>query len=119
MPPLSARCLVFSASPLLNAVFKTDAEQTLGTAKGDALFQDLREREDPEAPTTADTSFPYMTPGPVDPNAVAVSDAGTVNPYDPLTLIPQGGGSGPKASSLGIRSSLELRACSQLTSWPV
>jgi len=85
---------------LLNAVFKTDAEQTLGTKEGDALFQDLREREDPEAPTTADTAFPYMTPGPVDPNAVAVPDAGTVAPYDPLTLTPQGGGSGPKSGRL-------------------
>jgi len=105
---------------LLNGQFLTDARQTLGQGEGTALFKDLREREDPEAQTTADTPFPYERQGPVNPAAVAVPDSGTVTPYDPLTLTPQtsapGSGSGRSgAAPTAARSSGGAPAAARLS----
>ena len=45
-----------------------------GAVEGRRVYDDLRERNDPEAPTTADTPFPYEPKRPGDPAAIAMPD---------------------------------------------
>jgi acyl-homoserine lactone acylase PvdQ len=60
-----------------NAQFLTTLTGELGAAEGREVFDDLLERQDPEAPTTLEASFPYDDQlGPVDPDAVRSPDAG-------------------------------------------
>jgi acyl-homoserine lactone acylase PvdQ len=47
-------------------------------------FNDLRRREDPEAPVTVRRRFPFDRPGRVDPRAVAVPDAGSLRTVNPV-----------------------------------
>jgi acyl-homoserine lactone acylase PvdQ len=52
-------------------------------AQARAIFDDLHFANDPEAPTTTDISFPYMTDlGPVDPDAVPQIDCSTLQPVE-------------------------------------
>jgi acyl-homoserine lactone acylase PvdQ len=46
----------------------------LGNADAASAFGDLKEQNDPDAPTTVDTAFPYGQPGRVDPAATAMPD---------------------------------------------
>lgn len=73
---------------LANAQFLQEARAKLGRRRAVRLFADLRTQEDKEAPVTADGSFPYMSPGPVDPAAVAIPDRGSVFSYDPISTAP-------------------------------
>src|SRR5207244_10899134 len=57
-------------------------------SRGTALWKQLQESHDPEAPTTADTPFPYQTSTTVNPRSVAIPDPGSVQPYDPITTVP-------------------------------
>jgi acyl-homoserine lactone acylase PvdQ len=58
----------------------------LGTAAGNQAFQQFRTANDPLAPTTVvDKTFPYETPGTVNPSTTALPDAGK-----PLTGGPVG-----------------------------
>ena len=59
-----------------NGLWLQQLQQKFGAAEGKKVFEDLRERDDPEAPTTVTTSFPYNRPGAVDQAAVAMPDAG-------------------------------------------
>ena len=60
------------------------AQDALGEAPGRQAFQDFRRREDPEAPVTTHKRFDFDNPGPVDDDAVAVPDAGSVQSRDPV-----------------------------------
>ncbi|MDQ1710568.1 MAG: hypothetical protein QOE45_18 [Frankiaceae bacterium] len=59
-----------------NAVWLQRLTQKFGKAQGRKVFDDLRERDDPEAPTTLGTTFPYMPDSGADPAAVALPDPG-------------------------------------------
>ena len=56
-----------------------------GSSKGKAIWQDLRSQNDPAAPTTIPTAFPYMQVGKVSPASVAIPAA------DPTTSFCNGG----------------------------
>jgi acyl-homoserine lactone acylase PvdQ len=49
-----------------------------GPVDGPALYDDLRNVEEPDAPVTTTESFPYLVQGPVDAAAVAMPDLGSV-----------------------------------------
>ena len=62
-----------------NARWLKELQAKFGAATGTEVFEDLRERDDPEAPTTITTRFPYNAPpGTVDQAAVAMPDDGPV-----------------------------------------
>jgi acyl-homoserine lactone acylase PvdQ len=71
----------------LNAVLRQALEGRYGTTTGDALWADLREANDPEAPVTTTMSFPYLGGGTIDPAAVAIPDAGSLTTMDPLAAL--------------------------------
>ena len=74
---------------VLSALAKLQAAQARdGGARGKALWKDLQESNDPEAPTTTDTPFPYQTSSTVNPRSVAMPDPGSVQPYDPIATVP-------------------------------
>jgi acyl-homoserine lactone acylase PvdQ len=49
-----------------------------------AVFEDFRAEEDPEAPVTTTTRFEFDDPGPVNPDAVALPDLGSIEERDPV-----------------------------------
>jgi Penicillin amidase len=62
-----------------NADLLARLRQQLGVRGGDAVFRDLREADDPEAPTTISTRFPYAT-NPAGPTAASpVIDPGSLS----------------------------------------
>jgi hypothetical protein len=63
-----------------NADLLAHLQQQLGAARGKATFRDLREANDPEAPTTLSTRFPYAgTPTGRTPGSSSI-DAGSLSP---------------------------------------
>jgi acyl-homoserine lactone acylase PvdQ len=63
-----------------NSQFLANLEAKFGTEEGLKVFRDLREINDPEAPTTTSKSFPYDTvPTGATPGA-AVIDPGSISP---------------------------------------
>ncbi len=64
-------------SEVANALWLTALQRKFGDAAGRQVFEDLRERNDPEAPTTIGTRFPYNEPPPrPDADAIAMPDPG-------------------------------------------
>ena len=61
------------------------AEARFGAADGRKVFDDFRTADDPEAPVTTTTRFPFDDPGQPDPAAVARPDLGSVHERDPVT----------------------------------
>ncbi|MGH3341887.1 MAG: penicillin acylase family protein, partial [Carbonactinosporaceae bacterium] len=61
-----------------NAIWLQQLEERYGSAAARQVFDDLREKNDPEAPTTLQASFPYGGGGGVDPDlaGVALPDPG-------------------------------------------
>src|SRR5256712_2149292 len=55
-----------------SALFNRSLVQRYGATQGNAIWRDFRSQNDPEAPTTLDKSFPYMSGGTVDSMAVAL-----------------------------------------------
>src|SRR5205823_8907532 len=80
---------------------------------GKKLFEDLREREDPEAQTTINTRFPSQRLGKVDPRAVAVPDPSSVQYLDPLQVVPPSLPNPTASSSPSASAGLSLPT----TSW--
>ena len=65
---------------LLDSEYKAQLENNFGEAAGKEIFKDLRRVNDPEAPTTGKTSFPYDgEPSGATPGALLV-EPGTVDP---------------------------------------
>ena len=60
----------------VNAELLQKLTKRYGAANGRKVFDDLRERDDPEAPVTVPQRFPYDVPGRVDPAAVALPALG-------------------------------------------
>ncbi len=59
-----------------NAEFLQKLTKQYGATNGRKVFDDFRERDDPEAPITVPARFPYDVPGTVDPKAVALPALG-------------------------------------------
>jgi acyl-homoserine lactone acylase PvdQ len=76
-----------------NARFLNKATARLGPQRARALWRDLREGNDPEAPVTIDRRFPYERVGKVNPRAVAIPDPGSLRMFDPITTQPPESGS--------------------------
>ena len=87
-------------SELPSALVLEQAQKRFGTRAGRRVWQDFREANDPEAPTTAKRSFPYE-PAPKHPLGVAMPDPGSVTDLhlaDPSTTKSEAS-SFPKAMS--------------------
>ncbi|HEV2924210.1 MAG TPA: penicillin acylase family protein [Solirubrobacteraceae bacterium] len=54
-------------------------EKQFGTKAGRAKWTDFREHNDPEAPTTVSSPFPYETNSPFSTTGLAMPDSGSVN----------------------------------------
>jgi acyl-homoserine lactone acylase PvdQ len=60
---------------LANAALLQFLQKKYGPSEGLTLFNDLKEQNDPEAPTTiVDRTFPYEIPGKINPKRVAMPD---------------------------------------------
>ncbi|HXC51049.1 MAG TPA: penicillin acylase family protein, partial [Candidatus Limnocylindrales bacterium] len=70
-----------------NAAFLAKLQTNLGAGPGESLWRDLRSAEEPDAPVTTDLSFPYLIQGPVDDNAVAIPDTGSVVGHDAVEVL--------------------------------
>ena len=81
-------------------------QKQLGATAGAKAFQQLRTSNDPLAPTTASTAFPYEIPGQVDPSTTALPDAGVPLTGGPTDTLPQCDLTKPDAVALGIIDSL-------------
>jgi acyl-homoserine lactone acylase PvdQ len=57
-----------------NGIWLQRLMKKYGAAEGRKVFDDLRERDDPEAPVTIPTAFSYLSQSGVDPAAVALPD---------------------------------------------
>jgi acyl-homoserine lactone acylase PvdQ len=55
-----------------SALFHDSLVARYGAGRGTSIWHDFRSQNDPEAPTTIGTPFPYLTGGSVNPAAVAV-----------------------------------------------
>jgi acyl-homoserine lactone acylase PvdQ len=58
-----------------NATLLRYLQTQVGSAGGQTIFNDIKLQNDPNAPTTTSTSFPYETTGTVDPTKVALVDS--------------------------------------------
>lgn len=89
---------------LKNARLLKALTERLGVEEGRRVFEDLRERDDPEAPVHTLRTFPYMPRGRADPRAVAMPDdpeevASALptapdhldGPFGPIKLFSRGG----------------------------
>lgn len=75
---------------LENAALQQALEQKFpgDPAKAERLYRDLLVREDPEAPVTSRSSFPYLAmPASVDAASTAIPDAGSVEFADPIQTL--------------------------------
>jgi len=75
-----------------NSQLLTYLQKTLGTTAGAAAFHQFKTADDPLAPTTATTSFPYEQPGTIDPSTTAIPDSATLT-GGPQSTSPGCGGS--------------------------
>ncbi|MBV9526440.1 MAG: penicillin acylase family protein, partial [Candidatus Dormibacteraeota bacterium] len=66
---------------LANAAMYQYLQGQFGATQAAIIFNDFKEQNDPNAPTTAAASFPYGTPGTVNPSTTAMPD----NAAAPLT----------------------------------
>lgn len=77
------------------------------TSAAASVFADLKEQDDPAAPTTISTPFPYMEPGSVDPRTVAMpDDAAAPLAGGPTDTTPGCSLSAPNPAAVGILSAL-------------
>jgi acyl-homoserine lactone acylase PvdQ len=84
-----------------NAIVFGALKKRFGTRKGKKVYSDLREQEDPEAPTTSKTKTPWQaTPKRVAKGSVALPDAGSVFKL-PIIASQQGGGGSAQTFGLG------------------
>ncbi len=65
----------------------SELRSRLGGAAGNAAFADLSFQDDPLAPVTTTTRFDYPQPDRVDPAAVALPDADSVQAVDPVVAV--------------------------------
>src|SRR5262249_61565035 len=69
-----------------NVLLQQAIAQRFNEQDARALFEDLRERDDPEAPVSSPRRARYLLPEPVDPGARAVFDPGSFVDKTPLEV---------------------------------
>ncbi|MGZ4569681.1 MAG: penicillin acylase family protein [Blastococcus sp.] len=84
-----------------NSQLLTYLKKTLGNTAGAAAFAQFKTADDPLAPTTATTSFPYEHPGTVDPSTTAIPDSATLTGGPESTSTGCGGSSTTPAPPTG------------------
>ena len=77
-------------------------EKRYGQIAGQSAWSDFRSKNDPEAPTTVSTPFPYEDDSPFSPTGLAMPDAGSVQ------FISTNGQTTPATPSAGARSGKTL-----------
>ena len=87
-----------------NALWLSQLQATFGPEQGIRIFEDLRERNDPEAPTTATVPVPFEGK-PVDPSAPGAAVPDLEGPTAPGTGADAGGSSLPIPLPLPLASS--------------
>lgn len=80
-----------------------EAVKRFGARQGRQVLDDLRHRDDPEAPTVVTQRFPFDDPGPVRRSAVALPDAGSVRAEDPGAEEPAPGAPTGRVLPDGLR----------------
>jgi acyl-homoserine lactone acylase PvdQ len=78
---LIAQFTVFGDGEHLQADVLARLQQRLGAGKGNAVYDDLRNLEDPDAPVTADRPVPSDRPA-AGPSSAVHLDAGSITPRD-------------------------------------
>src|SRR5262249_6598736 len=71
---IAARFGANGGQEIRNSMFLYALERQLGAEKGAQVFQDLREANDPEAPVTVPSSYPYDLPSAPTTGSVVVDD---------------------------------------------
>jgi acyl-homoserine lactone acylase PvdQ len=104
---------------LTNSAVFNSAVSKFGTGAGTNVWQDFREANDPEAPTTVHgTSFPYETRTGIDPASVAIPDQGSI--IDTSGGSPSAGGLlGGLGGLLGMSNALLVSANESQSGHPV
>ena len=92
-----------------------EAQKRFGADDGRKVFDDFRRQDDPEAPVTTSTSFPFDDPGAPDPAAVANPDLGSIQPRNPViddgsSPVPARGGRRAARRRAGARAPRWLRS---------
>ena len=77
-----------------NSQLRTYLQKTLGAGAGATAFAQFKTADDPLAPTTSTTSFPYEHPGTVDASTTAIPDSASLS-GGPESTSPGCGGSSP------------------------
>ena len=93
---------------LPSALLQEAFQQRFGPVKGRAAWEDFREANDPEAPTTVSKPFPYETGSPFAKRGLAMPDPGSVTYVSP-------GGTNPDTAQ---RVPTGLKAAAQLVAHP-
>ena len=82
-----------------NAIVLDGLQKRFGARKGKMVYADLREEDDPEAPTTSSTRTPWLaTPKRVAKGSLAMPDSGSVKRL-PIIASQTGGGSGARTGA--------------------
>ncbi|MFA5787971.1 MAG: penicillin acylase family protein, partial [Actinomycetota bacterium] len=71
---IGAQLGVAGGDEIRNASLLLELTRAYGQEEGRKIFEDLRERDDPESPMHTTKRFPYMERGTVDPASVAMPD---------------------------------------------
>jgi acyl-homoserine lactone acylase PvdQ len=66
---------------------QTELEQRLGRAAGERTWDDISFQNSALSPTTTTKRFPYPEPSRIDPAAMAMPDADSVQPVNPVTPV--------------------------------
>ncbi|MGH3326363.1 MAG: penicillin acylase family protein [Streptomycetales bacterium] len=85
-----------------NAIWLRQLEEKYGSATAQQIFDDLREKNDPEAPTTLQARFPYGGDGGVDPDLPGAALPDPDGPTAPGTGAEVGGAGLPELPGPGI-----------------
>ena len=83
--------------------------ERFGRRAAEGVYQDFRDFDDPEAPTTAQKRFPYRHPGKPKRRALAMIDPGSFEAVDPLMA-----GEPPSDSASATRPLIQQREASNV-----
>jgi acyl-homoserine lactone acylase PvdQ len=92
---------------LSNAQLLLYLQQQLGLSNGSSAFHQFKTANDPLAPTTATTPFPYEIPGVIDPATTALPDAGAPITGGPVATDPDCNLTQPNPVALSIIDGLQ------------
>ncbi len=98
----------------LDAEILGELRSRMGAGTGTDVFNDLTFQDSPLSPTTTNQRFDYPEPRAVDSTAVAMPDAGSVEPVDPITALGSSGGAAAARSRIDSPSWVDRLGQSRL-----